>query len=160
MDKHHRIIADPHHVLNGYFFKTVFIFVHLNLVEHLAYSLKMPVLLSVYLSVYAYFERLCLHREQKFVYINIINNSFGNCNYYQKAIPLQPWTGFEDSRRLRLPLFMTVATWRWWGCQPYTPTAFTPQQIFLVLTSDRGWLDPRIIVRPERICRWKIPVTS
>jgi hypothetical protein len=27
-----------------------------------------------------------------------------------KAIPLQPWTGPEDSRRLRLPDFKTVGT--------------------------------------------------
>jgi len=29
-----------------------------------------------------------------------------------KAIPLQAWTGPEDSRRLRLPDFMTIGTWR------------------------------------------------
>ena len=42
-----------------------------------------------------------------------------------KAIPLQPWTGPEGSRRLRLPDFKTVGTWRWSGCQPYAPAAFT-----------------------------------
>jgi len=30
-----------------------------------------------------------------------------------KAIPLQTWTGPEGSRRLRLPDFKTVDTWRW-----------------------------------------------
>jgi hypothetical protein len=30
-----------------------------------------------------------------------------------KAIPLQAWTGSEGSRRLRLPDFKTVVTWRW-----------------------------------------------
>jgi len=30
-----------------------------------------------------------------------------------KAIPLQAWTGPEGSRRLRLPDFKTVGTWRW-----------------------------------------------
>jgi hypothetical protein len=43
-----------------------------------------------------------------------------------KAIPLQTWTGPEGSRRMRLPDFVTVGTWRWFGCQPYAPAAFTP----------------------------------
>jgi hypothetical protein len=30
-----------------------------------------------------------------------------------KAIPLQAWRGPEDSRRLRLPDFKTIGTWRW-----------------------------------------------
>jgi len=30
-----------------------------------------------------------------------------------KAIPLQVWKGPEGSRRLRLPDFKTVGTWRW-----------------------------------------------
>jgi len=28
-----------------------------------------------------------------------------------KAIPLQAWTGLEDSRRTRLPDFKTIDTW-------------------------------------------------
>jgi len=30
-----------------------------------------------------------------------------------KAIPVQAWTGLDGSRRLRLPDFKTVNTWRW-----------------------------------------------
>jgi hypothetical protein len=43
-----------------------------------------------------------------------------------KAIPLQALTGPEGSRRLGLPYFKTIGIWRWQGCQPYAPTAFTP----------------------------------
>jgi hypothetical protein len=45
-----------------------------------------------------------------------------------KAIALQALTGPEGSRRLRLPDFMTIGTWRWQGCQPCPPAAFTPRK--------------------------------
>jgi hypothetical protein len=43
----------------------------------------------------------------------------------RKAIPLQALTGPEGSRRLRVPDFKTIGTWRWLDCQPYAPAAFT-----------------------------------
>jgi hypothetical protein len=65
-----------------------------------------------------------------------------------KAIPLQALTGPEGSRRLRLPDFKTIDTWRWQGCKPYAPAAFTSRKC--------SWYS--FIVRPEG-CQWKNPVT-
>ena len=73
-----------------------------------------------------------------------------------KAIPLQAWTGPVGSGRVRLPDFKTIGTWRWSAVRT---ARLYHQEIFLLLISFRGWVNPRAIVRPERLCQWKIQMT-
>ena len=42
-----------------------------------------------------------------------------------KAVPLQAWSGPEDSRKLRFRDFMTTAQD---SAKPYAPAAFTPRK--------------------------------
>ena len=37
---------------------------------------------------------------------------------------------------------------------------FTPQKIFLLLIPLRGWIDARVIVWPEGLFQWKMPMVS
>jgi hypothetical protein len=72
---------------------------------------------------------------------------------------------YRSGQALRVPggigfqNFQTIGTFRWEDCQPYAPAAFTSQEIFLVLSSVRGWVNHRTTVWPEGLCQSKIPVT-
>jgi hypothetical protein len=73
-----------------------------------------------------------------------------------KAVPLQVMGGWEGSRKLRFPGFMTTAQ-DGGKVVSLTHRPHLPQEILLVLISVRGCVDPRVIVRSEGFMSMKIP---
>jgi hypothetical protein len=76
--------------------------------------------------------KFILSALQLWVSLYLLNSLYCSLYFFTyrgKAIPLQALTGPEGSRRLRIPDFLkTIGIWRWQGCQPYAPYAFTPRK--------------------------------
>jgi len=74
------------------------------------------------------------------------------------ALPIQSWPyrycyrssrlhKFLESRQMKMVRFSALVTGRLYS-----------QMINLALVSISGWVDRRIVVRPEGFCHWKIPI--
>jgi len=68
--------------------------------------------------------------------------------YRPCRIPEDETPRFQDNRHMKVVRLSALRT-----------VLLYPQEMFLVLISVRGGVDPMTIMRPEGICQWIIPVT-
>jgi hypothetical protein len=77
-----------------------------------------------------------------------------------KVIPVSDREGHRVVRRRGSHIFSRQLADRWrWG-QPYAPASLYPPGRFLILISDRGWVDSRTIMQLEGLGPLKNPMPS
>jgi hypothetical protein len=88
-----------------------------------------------------FFKILCYNKKRQRNPTTGLNRPWG---FQESEAP-----SFQDNRHMKVVRLSALRI----GC-------IYPQEMFLVLIYVTGWVDPRIIVRPEGLCQWKIPMTS
>ena len=67
-----------------------------------------------------------------------------------------PWQAQCGPGGLGSQIFMTFGTWRWWGCHPHAPAAFTLRKCFRYSFSLRAESTPGPWYSRKEICHWRI----
>jgi hypothetical protein len=119
----------------------------------------------------SYLVQRCSEISVTWIPYNYINleKLFAKCKFHIGLLTLKgkkysyprnrPWrpTGLWD---VEAPTFSRQSVHRWrWGCHPYAPAALYAQEKYLILIFVRGWVNVSILMRLERLDKFKNPMT-